>query len=485
MFNQSSSANSQVRNILNIFKGDANVRVTAVDTSSLFASTQMLDNSNEMFEKRVKLAFHKCLRQFRGGVISVEAFQPDVTKRPVQNPPASSIRVSTLLAVYIAEEHEKRQKPGANKQGSFKIEVEETATTVSLNFEPLSESNSESIPQRALLSLRGLLPDTVFPVSQHYEAHFSVWPSRDQPSWSGLFDRMRRNRQKLLLGFGEDKLGVISPTHDENAVLSILSKSDSSFFLIISRMKSVTSSIEGFPENVQLIVAQHVKDQLVNLLKEPSEEKVPVIPFQGSCFETWKVPETKPFCKIVKNLRKREEAKQRTTSALMRELQRSYLPTRVSSLMDKKMGKMSSDISTGDAFSRHRSEESIVSHISAKSHGDGCKKTLSRGAELMRLGSKNAELRRHSSEETANFGGKIGNSSNSNSAIQNKANSDMLAEKEAIREKYEKEIFECRKPGEDDKQLFNKLMELQWKLLHQVRNHYLKSRSKYPKSGFI
>ena len=87
------------------------------------------------------------------------------------------------------------------------------------------------------------------------------------------------------------------------------------------------------------------------------------------------------------------------------------------------------------------------------------KATLSRGAELMRLGSKNAELRRHSSEESGNLTG-------AGSSVQAKPISDFLAEKEALRAQYENEVKGLETVKEEI--LFTKLMELQWKLLHQV-----------------
>ena len=120
----------------------------------------------------------------------------------------------------------------------------------------------------------------------------------------------------------------------------------------------------------------------------------------------------------------------------------------------------------GEAFSRHRSEESVVSHISSKSNAnDGTKKTLSRGAELMRLGSKNAELRRHSSEEAGNPLNAKGH------GIANKDESDFLAEKDVFKTQFEKELAtestsSC--DNDDDAAILAKLMELQWNLLHQV-----------------
>ncbi len=119
----------------------------------------------------------------------------------------------------------------------------------------------------------------------------------------------------------------------------------------------------------------------------------------------------------------------------------------------------------GEAFSRHRSEESVVSHISSKSNAnDGTKKTLSRGAELMRLGSKNAELRRHSSEEAGNALNVKGH------GIVNKDDSDFLAEKDVFKTQFEKELAtkSTSSNDDDDKAIVSKLMGLQWNLLHQV-----------------
>ena len=357
VFNQSGSG-SQVKNIINVFKGDANVRVTAVDTSSLYHRDA---SSDVAFDKRVKIAFHRCLRQFRGGVIAAEAFQPDVTRRPPNVPPAYTLKVSTLLSAYITEEQEKRQKPGSNRQGVLKIGSDEV---VVLNFEPLSENYEDFFSPKTQLSLRGLVPEQTFSIDQHFEAHLSIWPPRDQPSWTTLFDRMRRNRQKLLVGFGEDRLGVISPTHDSSGILSLLNKDDSAFYLLMTRLKKVVLD-SSLPENVQLLLESEIETNFdLNQLKVVPEnvdsESCRVIPFQADCFDSWKVPETRPFSDVIGLIKAKNESKE-TRSNMLRDLQRAYLPPRVSFLMDKKMGKFPSDGES--SFSRQRSEDSIVSHI--------------------------------------------------------------------------------------------------------------------------
>jgi hypothetical protein len=357
VFNQSGNG-SQVKNIINVFKGDANVRVTAVDTSSLYNC----DTKDDLkFDKRVKSAFHRCLRQFRGGVIAAETFQPDVTHRPPNFPPAHTVKVSTLLSAYITEEQEKRQKPGSNRQGILKIESDEI---VVLNFEPLREDYPDFFSQKAQVTLCGLVSEQTFPIDQHFEAHFSVWPPRDQPSWSTLFDRMRRNRQKLLVGFGEDRIGVISPTHDSSGILSLLSKNDSAFYRMMTRLKKIVLD-SSLPENVQLLLDREIENnldmnQLVPPPKSVDSKNCRVIPFQADCFDSWKVPETKPFDDVISMIKAQKESRGNSSNVL-RDLQRAYLPARVSFLMDKKMGKFPSDGES--SFSRQRSEESIVSHI--------------------------------------------------------------------------------------------------------------------------
>jgi hypothetical protein len=51
IFNQSSGG-SQVKNIINVFKGDANVKVNVIDTSSLYRNGDVVSN----FDKRVKVS---------------------------------------------------------------------------------------------------------------------------------------------------------------------------------------------------------------------------------------------------------------------------------------------------------------------------------------------------------------------------------------------------------------------------------------------
>ena len=271
----------------------------------------------------------------------MEAFQPDVTKRPPEFPPAYTCKVSTLLSTYISEEHEKRQKTGSHKPGVLKVEVNQS-TTVSLNLEPLGESkSSESIPQKSQVTVRGLVPETTFPVEQQFVTHFSVWPSRDQPSWSELFDRMRRHRLKLLIGFGDDRLGVISPNHDESGVLGLLNRDDSAFYLLVCGLKPfLTSTSLESPHNLQFLLEKEFSAQDLKQNKEVKQpEAGPIFPFQADCFDSWKVPESKPFSDLILEIQRKEEHKG-PSAAMKRELQRAYLPARVSFLMDKRCGKL-------------------------------------------------------------------------------------------------------------------------------------------------
>jgi hypothetical protein len=180
------------------------------------------------------------MKQFRGGVISVSAFEPDVKNSRQNFPAANSIKVSTLLSAYVSEEHEKRPKAGSTRQGSLKICAGDSPD-VSLNFEPVNGHAADVISGKSQVSLCGLVAETVFPVEQHFEAHFYVWPSRDQPSWTDLFDRMRRNRQKMLVGFGDEKLGVVSATFDAVGILSVLTREDSSFYYLVTRLKNMSA----------------------------------------------------------------------------------------------------------------------------------------------------------------------------------------------------------------------------------------------------
>ena len=445
MFNQSSNG-SNVKNIINVFKGEANVRVNVIDTSSLYRNDVDVD-------KRVKIAFHRCLKQFRGGVISAKVFEPDVQKRAQNFPAAHSIKVSTLISAYISEENDKRTKSVTTRHGSLKFNINDS-TIIVLNFEPMCGNNNDFISGKTHLSLRGLVSDNIFPVDQHFEAHFFVWPSRDQPSWSNLFDRMRQSHQKLLIGFGEDKLGVVSPTFDDVAILSLLNREDSAFYLLITHLKKNSNRSAAdhcLPENVQLLLDREIETGLNFSPAERFDDKSKMFPFQGDCFDSCKVPETTPFRDVIDRIKSSSNKLRRTK---MQELQRAYVPARVSCLMDKKMGRRSSE-SQEMGFSRPRSEDSLTaSQISSRS------KTLSRGAELMRLGSKNAELRRHSSEDTSGFAGKSG------SVASSKPISDFLTDIENLKCQLEKDIKDLK--DREESSLVRKLMELQYKLLIKV-----------------
>ena len=453
VFNQG-CGNSKVKNIINVFKGDANVKVNVIDTSSLYRSNSADGDNVVTFDRRVKTAFHRCMKLFRGGVISASAFEQDVRKFPA----AHSIKVSTLLSAYVSEEEGKRSKPGLLKVNG------EKNLAASLNFEPMGESSADVACGKCHLSLRGLVPETVFPVDQHFEAHFSVWPPRDQPAWTGIFDRMRLNRQKLLVGFGDEKLGVISATFNDVGVLSLLSKEDSSFYLLITRLKKLTDQSDvTLPESVQLLVKTEIDNNLVSPPPaEPcnsSSNTDKILPFQADCFDSCKVPESTPFCDVI-NWIKTSKVEQKRVK-LKQEMQRAYLPARVSFLMDKKMGRRPSESAADSGFSRPRSEDSVASQISARSKTIG---RGGRGAELMRLGSKNAEMRRHSSEDASGLPGK------SVPVTGSKPVSELLSEKEVLRSQLEAEVKDLL--NSDQETLLLKLMELQHKLLSQVATFY-------------
>ena len=329
--------------------------------------------------------------------------------------------------------------------------------TTALHYEPMGQSSSDNACGKCHLSLRGLVAETIFPVDQHFEAHFSVWPPRDQPTWTDIFARMRQNRQKLLVGLGEDKLGVISPTFNDVGILSLLSKEDSNFYFLITRLKKLTvQSDVSLPDNVQLLLKTEIDNNLVPQLQEskidPDKE---ILPFQANCFDSCKVPESSPFSDIISRI-KASKMDQKCVK-LKQELQRAYLPARVSCLMDKKMGRRPSESAADSGFSRPRSEDSVASQISARS------KTIcrgGRGAELMRLGSKNAEMRRHSSEDASGLAGK------SNPVAGSQPVSELLSEKETLKSQLESEVKDLIDSDEDT--LLRKLMELQVRLLCQV-----------------
>ena len=100
--------------------------------------------------------------------------------------------------------------------------------------------------------------------------------------------------------------------------------------------------------------------------------------FQGSSLESSFLPDSKPF----KDILKRSRELKTSESSMMLALKKSYLPHRISD--------------TSSSMRRKTSEESVSSVKGAPRAN-----SRSRGAELMRLGSKNVEMRRGSCEETA------------------------------------------------------------------------------------
>jgi hypothetical protein len=267
---------------------------------------------------------------------------------------------------------------------------------------------------------------------------------------------MRRDRLKLLVGLGDERLGILAATNDEVGLLSVLSLHESAFYLLFSRLKKLEDKDWQLPETVQLLLSEALKTDLVAAPAAEAVDLADVVPFQAECFDSWKVPESNPFRDVIRRIRSGGQDQKRAKT--LRDLQQAYLPARVNCLMDKKMGtRFPSEGESG--FPRPRSEDAVASQISARSNAAE-KKALSRGAELMRLGSKNAELRRHSSEEVGALTGKPAAGSLP------KPVSELLSEKDSFKGQYEGEVRGLDK-GELGV-LVRKLMELQHKILFQV-----------------
>ena len=95
--------------------------------------------------------------------------------------------------------------------------------------------------------------------------------------------------------------------------------------------------------------------------------------FKGNLIASWALPESQPFSGIISRVKSLKS----NDSEMLLKLKKSYLPQHIG---EEKSFKMR----------RKTSEESVSSNQSSKGR--------SRGAELLRLGSKNAELRRNSHE---------------------------------------------------------------------------------------
>lgn len=383
------------RSVINIFKGDALININIVDTAQ-FREVKYL--AEDYF--RVKNEFKKCLFQLHGNVIPIEAFRSKNCVKNYQTPHPTS----AILSAY--SELTKDQS-----KSKFTIEISLKSSRLKLNC-------SESIEEDFFTLVKFVKIRSTFFSS--YQKSLLLWPSE-----SNVF----------ALSHFMIKQGFAAILRTEDKKMAILTVQEESLFTLNIAKKSVVSLL--FDE-IQSAPASSV--DLQNLFKEKQVKRrnsggAPVSFFKGSIFESSTLSDSAPFSKYISRMKQVKT----TETELMLDLKKSYLPHRIEKAEQIAIRRKTS------------SEESVSSNKSTKSR--------SRGAELMRLGSKNAELRRNSHEEFKE--GK--------SVIVKPSGNGDDSSKESWKGKFLARLANTGQSG-DDKSLLAKLIDIQLEMLDHGEN---------------
>ena len=344
--------NASKKSCLNLLKGDnAGVSLNVIDTDDL--RVHMINEDGA-----IKCLFKKSLSSFRGNVIPINAF---CSKRiscnlnnATENNPYSALTVTTSYLDQVGGDQK----------------VAKLVYSVSVQFKNQSfqlQSNENSIQALTIQSFVKDLPEIVHGV---INCHL-LWNGQGQSG--GIHDLthfMLTNSCSGVVRYGLTDgqtfgIGIMKVVDETSLVLQ----------LVNDQMSSLISALTL--DNPQVQALQGSRTKLNTQLKIRSNLASNLDSFRGCFFETSHLPSTRPFDDLLERSKK---AAKDNEDELMEMVRKAYLP-------HKTMG-------------RQTSEESLSSN---KSSNQGNNKTsMSRGAELLRLGSRTAELRRGSSEDLRN-----------------------------------------------------------------------------------
>ncbi len=410
--------NTRSRSMLNVFKGDALINVNFIDTSSYRLNVQKVPDL-----QAVKSEFKKCLFQLHGNVIPVEAFG--------SNPHSTA----AILSSYIGDHA--REKP-------------RSAIQVHLSDDILVSFNSTPESKELDFHLLGFVRhDQSFLKALDFENSLLLWPKEDSKALNLARFMSSKFYAAFLKSSDEDKMALLTTSCEESVLqLDLLSP-------------QVSKIVALFFTKDDLRLEQPSKLDLQSFYDiKPVESEVtnPCQKFDGSIFESSSVPQSKCFSRFIDKLRGQKPP---TDSEMMKALQKSYLPHH---RIDEKL-KMRRKTSTEESVNSVKSQKSSSGNGNASAAST---KSRSRGAELMRLGSKNAELRRNSREDS-------NSSLNRSNSTLNRSNSIKSGGEELAKEQWKKKFqsklkSETQGSGGDDQSLLKKLIDLQIEMLDHGEN---------------
>lgn len=350
------------RSMLSVFKGDAVISVNVVDTAT-YRLREVSVNDEYL---SVKNAFKKCLFQVHGNVIPIESFH--FKNCCVDN--SDNVHPTSAILAGQSEYYEKQTKNPV-KMGFVLGET----TLMVKSSNDLNEGVFEII---------GLVRNSPIVSTIVGEKSAIIWPDKgSSATLRKLAHYMLVNGHILAIRGQRDQIAILSHIGEASPVfhLKVLSDETSkicSVFLGNSVVSVQSSDFSSILQNVEL--PKKKANKLPN--DDPCQ-------FKGSLLESSHIPESKPFGAFLARLKGKEKGVESEAFSL---LKKSYLPH------NKQLQKSHAILpqSAKQQMRRKTSEESLNSNKSV-----GCNKHhgRSRGAELLRLGSKNAELRRNSHED--------------------------------------------------------------------------------------
>ena len=351
--------NTSKKSSLNVLKGDSCVSLNVIDTDDLRSHCINEDAS-------IKCMFKKCLASFHGNVIPINAF----CSRSC-NSASNPYSASTVISSYL--DQDKADKLKFNE------------VTVQWQDQSLCcHSNDNSIEALTIQTFVKNLPEIVV---GRGNCHL-LWAATGQ-SIQLLTHFMQSNSYSGVARCGQ-QIGIVSVIDETSLYLQLVDKQMSSLIMALTE--------KTFDPKPKMNVKKRLKirKRLPRLQSKPEESEK----FRGWFFESSHVPKTKQtFGNLLTRNKKAYIQAKDDEDELMENVRKAYLPHHLDSntLM---MG-------------RQTSEESLNSNKS----GGSSSKVVSRGAELLRLGSKTAELRRGSSEDCSTLS-RLPSTANSQSGLE-------------------------------------------------------------------
>ena len=346
--------NVSKKSCLNVLKGDAGVSLNVIDTDDL-----RMHMINE--DGAIKCLFKKCLASFRGNVIPINAFCSSRSCNLNEN----AYSALTVTSSYLDQEREKVAAK-ANlvsvqwQNQYFQLQSNDNSIQA-LTIHTFVKDLPELVSSHGVINCHLLWSGPQSCTGIHYDlAHFML-----TNSCSGLV-RYRLTDGGAALGIG---------------IMKVIDETSLSLQLVDTQISSLLTSL------ISALTLDHPQVPVFNTQTKikRSTSEANLDSFRGCFFETSHLPSTtRPFGALLKRSKTASIQAAESEDDLMEMVRKAYLPHH---------------LENNTTMGRQTSEESVTSNKSSCCQGNNKTGLRSRGAELLRLGSRTAELRRGSSEE--------------------------------------------------------------------------------------